>query len=121
MQEMGRGEGVASKGKDAAFDPTVALPAARKGCPMMGNKKANLDQDEALAVERLQSSIEKCITSVAKNNATREEKYDTRWAMMFKKQEVKNNTARAEKYDALYHLGIFSFSKLHNFVTLQKR
>jgi hypothetical protein len=28
------------KGKDVAFDPTASLPAARQGCPEMGNKKA---------------------------------------------------------------------------------
>jgi hypothetical protein len=47
-------------------------------------------------MERLQSSIEKCITDVATTNAAREEKeaarevkFDARWATMFEKQEVK--------------------------------
>jgi hypothetical protein len=47
-------------------------------------------------MERLQSSIEKCIASVAMNyaareekEAAREEKFDARWDKMFEKQEVK--------------------------------
>jgi hypothetical protein len=47
-------------------------------------------------MERLQSSIKKCIGGVATTNAVREEKeaardvkLDARWAMMFEKQEVK--------------------------------
>jgi hypothetical protein len=47
-------------------------------------------------MERLQSSIDKCLGGVAANNAAREEKYtvreekvDARWEMMFEKQEVK--------------------------------
>jgi hypothetical protein len=74
------------KRKDATFDPTATLTVARKVHPALGNKKAKLAQDEAPAVERLQSSIEKCIAVVATNNSTREEKYDARWAKMFEKQ-----------------------------------
>jgi hypothetical protein len=84
------------KGKDAASDPTAALPATGKGCLEMGNKKAKLAWDEAPAIGRLQSSIDKCINGVAKNNTVREEKeaarkvkFDTRWAIMFEKQEAK--------------------------------
>jgi hypothetical protein len=62
----------------------------------MGNKKAKLARDEAPAMKRLQSSINKCIASVTTNTAAREEKYAAskdkfaaRWAMMFKKQEMK--------------------------------
>jgi hypothetical protein len=47
-------------------------------------------------MERLQSSIEKCIAGVATNNTAREEKeaarevkFDALWAKMFEKQEVK--------------------------------
>jgi hypothetical protein len=47
-------------------------------------------------MERLQSSIEKCIAGVATNNAVRKEKeaarevkFDAWWAKMFEKQEVK--------------------------------
>jgi hypothetical protein len=61
----------------------------------MGNKKAKQARDETPAMERLQSSIGKCIAGVATNNAAREEKkverevkFDARWAMMFDKQEV---------------------------------
>jgi hypothetical protein len=61
------------KGIDAAFDPTAALPAAEKGRPEMGNKKAKLAWEEALAMETLQSSIDKCIAGVATNNAARKE------------------------------------------------
>jgi hypothetical protein len=53
------------KEKGVAFDPTMALPAAEKGCLAMGNKKAKLARDEAPVAERLQSRIEKCITGVA--------------------------------------------------------
>jgi hypothetical protein len=55
----------------------------------MGNKKAKLARDKVSAMERLQSSIDKCIAGVATNNAAREEKFDARWAMIFEKQEVK--------------------------------
>jgi hypothetical protein len=62
----------------------------------MGNKKAKQAREDAPAMEKLQSSIDKCIAGVAMNNAAREEKevtrevkFDTRWAMMFEKQEVK--------------------------------
>jgi hypothetical protein len=55
----------------------------------MGNKKAKHAWDEVRAMERLQSSIDKCIASVATNNAAREEKCDAWWAMIFEKQEVK--------------------------------
>jgi hypothetical protein len=62
------------KGKDVAFDPTAPLPAAGQGRPKMGNKKAKQAQEDAPAMERLQSSIEKCIAGVVKNYAAREEK-----------------------------------------------
>jgi hypothetical protein len=62
----------------------------------MGNKKAKQAQEDALAMEQLQSSIEKCITGVAMNYAAREGKeavqevkFDARWDKMFGKQEVK--------------------------------
>jgi hypothetical protein len=40
----------------------------------MGNRKAKQAREDAPAMERLQSSIDKCIASVAANNAAREEK-----------------------------------------------
>jgi hypothetical protein len=55
----------------------------------MGNKKAKLARDEVPAMERLQSSIHKCIAGVVTNIAAREVKFDGRWAMMFVKHEVK--------------------------------
>jgi hypothetical protein len=62
----------------------------------MGNTKAKQSQEDVSAIERLQSSIEKCIAGVATNYAAREEKeaarkvkFDTRWNKMFEKQEVK--------------------------------
>jgi hypothetical protein len=62
----------------------------------MGNKKAKQAQEDAPAMEQLQSSIEKCIASVVTNNAAREEKevvrevnFNAEWAKMFEKQEVK--------------------------------
>jgi hypothetical protein len=79
------------KGKDVTFDPTAPLPAARQGCPEMGNKKAKQAREDV----RLQSSIEKCITGMATNyaarkkEAAREVKFDARWDKMFEKQEVK--------------------------------
>jgi hypothetical protein len=63
------------KGKDTAFDPMAALPVAGKACPEMGNKKAKLARDEARAMEKLQSTIDKCLAGVVTNNAAREEKY----------------------------------------------
>jgi hypothetical protein len=82
------------KGKDAAFDPTAPLPAAGQGCPEMGNKKAKQAREDAPVMDRLQSSIDKCIAGVATNNAARKDKeaarevkFDARWAMMFEKQE----------------------------------
>jgi hypothetical protein len=49
-------------------------------------------------MERLQSSIKKCIAGVATNYAAREEKeaarkvkFDTWWNKMFEKKEVKTN------------------------------
>jgi hypothetical protein len=88
--KRGRGDQASlGKEKDAAFDPTAVLPVAGKGHPVMGNKKIKLARDEAPVMERLQSSIDKCITGVAMNNAAMEEKYDAWWAMMFEKQEVK--------------------------------
>jgi hypothetical protein len=85
------------KGKDTGFDPIMSLPR-----PAMGNKKVKLARDEALEAKRLQSSIKKCIASVATNNAVTEEKYDAWWAMMFEKQEVKidllkNNVAMIKR------------------------
>jgi hypothetical protein len=81
------------KGKDFAFDPTAPLPVAGQGHPEMGNKKAKQAREDAPAMERLQSSIEKCIGGVATTNAVREEKesarevkLDARWATMFEKQ-----------------------------------
>jgi methionine salvage enolase-phosphatase E1 len=62
----------------------------------MGNTKAKQSQEDVSAIERLQSSIEKCIAGVVTNYAVREEKeaarkvkFDTRWNKMFEKQEVK--------------------------------
>jgi hypothetical protein len=64
----------------------------------MGNKKAKQAREDMPAMEKLQSSIDKCIAGVATNNAAREEKeatrevkFDARWAMMFEKQDVKIN------------------------------
>jgi hypothetical protein len=101
------------KGKDVAFDPTTPLPAAGQGRSEMGNKKAKQARDETPAMERLQSSIGKCIAGVATNNAAREEKkvarevkFDARWAMMFDKQEVnigllKTNVAAIKRNEDL--------------------
>jgi hypothetical protein len=76
--------------------PTAPLPAAGKGCPKMGNKKAKQTREDASGMERLQSSIKKCIVGVAMNYAMREEKemarevkFDAWWDKMFEKQEVK--------------------------------
>jgi hypothetical protein len=62
----------------------------------MGNKKAKQAREDAPAVEKLQSSIDKCIAGVATNDTARDEKeaarevkFDAQWAMMFEKQEVK--------------------------------
>jgi hypothetical protein len=62
----------------------------------MGNKKAKQAREDAPAMERLQSSIEKCIAGVVTNSAAREEKeaarevkFDARLEKMFEKQEVK--------------------------------
>jgi uncharacterized protein YcaQ len=59
-------------------------------------EKAKQGREDVTTIERLQSSIEKCIADVAATNAVREEKEATRevkfdawWATMFKKQEVK--------------------------------
>jgi hypothetical protein len=80
------------KGKDFAFDPTAAFPAAGQWRPDMGNKRAKQAREDAPAMERLQSSIEKCIAGVVTNIAAREEneaarevKFDARWAKMFDK------------------------------------
>jgi hypothetical protein len=62
------------KGKDVAFDPTASMPAAGQGRPEMGTKKAKQARDDAPAMERLHSSIEKCIAGVAMTNATMEVK-----------------------------------------------
>jgi hypothetical protein len=62
------------KGKDFTFDPTAPLSAAGQGRPDMGNKKAKQAREDAPAMERLQSSIEKCIAGVVMNSAAREEK-----------------------------------------------
>jgi hypothetical protein len=55
----------------------------------MGNKKAKQAREDATTMERLQSSIEKCIAGVATNYAAREEKevarevkFDARWDKM---------------------------------------
>jgi hypothetical protein len=60
-----------------------------------GRWRVHLGEDTP-AMERLQSSIDKCIAGVAMNNAAREGKevarkvkFDARWAMMFEKQEMK--------------------------------
>jgi hypothetical protein len=84
------------KGKDGAFNPTAPLLAAGQGRPKMGNKKAKQAREDVPAMERLQSSIEKCIAVVVTNYMTREEKeaarevkFVARWDKMFEKQEVK--------------------------------
>jgi hypothetical protein len=66
------------KGKDVAFDPSASLPAAGQGRPELGNKKAKQAQEDAPAMERLQSSIKKCIAGVVMNYAAREEKEASR-------------------------------------------
>jgi hypothetical protein len=84
------------KGKDFIVDPSASLSATRQGHPELGNKKGKQAREDASAMERLQSSIEKCIAGVAMNyaareekEAAREEKFDARWDKMFEKQEVK--------------------------------
>jgi hypothetical protein len=84
------------KGKDFAFDPTAPLPTAGQGRTEMGNKKAKQAREDVSTMERLQSSIKKCIAGVATTNTAREEKeaarevkFNARWATIFEKQEVK--------------------------------
>jgi aryl carrier-like protein len=101
------------KGKDVAFDPTSPLSATGQGHPEMGNKKTKQSREDASAMERLQSSIKKCIPGVAMNYAAREEKeaarevkFDARWDKMFEKQEVKidllkTNVAAIKRKDDL--------------------
>jgi hypothetical protein len=57
-------------------------------------------------MERLQSSIEKCIAGVAMNYVAREVKFDAQWDKMFEKQEVKieflkNNVAAIKRKEDL--------------------
>ncbi|KAM0882146.1 hypothetical protein ACQ4PT_032516 [Festuca glaucescens] len=99
------------KTKEGGFALTVATPVAVEGRPI-GNKAAKEEWAAALAVEWLQSSIEKCITHAAVREANkanvvaaREEKADARWSTMVENQEVniglvKDNvtTKKQEKY-----------------------
>jgi hypothetical protein len=62
----------------------------------LGNKKAKQAREDVLAMEQLQSSIEKYIPGVAMNyaarvekEAAREEKFDAWWEKMFEEQVVK--------------------------------
>jgi hypothetical protein len=73
-------------GKDGPFDPRASTPAASEGRPI-GNKTAKAARDTVPSSERLQSSLEKCITNVASNAMLREQKYDARWAVMLEKQD----------------------------------
>jgi hypothetical protein len=84
------------KGKYIDFDHTTPLPTVGQGLPEMGNKKAKQAREDVPKMERLQSSIDRCIAGLETNNEAREEKeavrkvkFDAWWAMMFEKQEVK--------------------------------
>nr|XP_020181785.1 MARCKS-related protein 1-A-like [Aegilops tauschii subsp. strangulata] len=70
------------------YKPDTPAPTAAEG-HLDGNKRAKAARDTSPAAERLQSSIEQCITDAKNNTAKREEKSDARWPALMTKQDVK--------------------------------
>ncbi|KAE8779390.1 putative methionyl-tRNA synthetase [Hordeum vulgare] len=62
--------------------------------PTDGNKRAKTARDAPPTVERLQSSIEKCIVNAKNNTANWEEKPNARWSALMTKQDVKLDLLR---------------------------
>jgi hypothetical protein len=56
----------------------------------IGNKKTKLAAIEAASSERVQSSIDKCLTDVTTNLFIRDEKSDERWKALLLKQKENN-------------------------------
>ncbi|KAE8774459.1 putative methionyl-tRNA synthetase [Hordeum vulgare] len=74
------------------YNPDAPAPYAAKG-RLDGTKKARAARDAAPAAQRLQASIEQCITNVKSSAARREEKSDARWsALMINVAAKKRNT-----------------------------
>ncbi|KAE8782820.1 putative methionyl-tRNA synthetase [Hordeum vulgare] len=63
------------------YNPDTLAPAAAEGRPH-GTKKARAARDATPTAERLQASIEQCITDVKSSAARREEKSDARWSVL---------------------------------------
>ncbi|KAE8774120.1 putative methionyl-tRNA synthetase [Hordeum vulgare] len=70
------------------YNPDARAPAVADGRPD-GTKKARVASDATPAVERLQSSIEQCITDAKSSAAWREEKSNTRWSALMTNQHAK--------------------------------
>ncbi|KAE8781597.1 putative methionyl-tRNA synthetase [Hordeum vulgare] len=69
------------------YNPDAPAPPAAEGRPE-GTKKATAARDAAPAAERLQASIEQCITNAKSSAAKREEKSDARSSALMANQHV---------------------------------
>ncbi|KAE8774003.1 putative methionyl-tRNA synthetase [Hordeum vulgare] len=72
------------------YNPDAPAPLVAEGCPD-GTKNARAARDAARTAERLQASVEQCITDAKSNVAKREEKSNTRWSALMANQHVNLN------------------------------
>ena len=96
---MGGDRADLAKAKNGTYVPTDA--AASEGRPI-GNKKAKAERAAASGVERLHTSIEKCMTDAVTNAekkaelaVQREDLAAARWAMVMEKQDIKITLLKA--------------------------
>ncbi|KAE8813385.1 putative methionyl-tRNA synthetase [Hordeum vulgare] len=100
-----------AKGKDGVYNPEAPALAATKGRPD-GIERAKVASDATPAAERLQSSIEQCITNAKSNAAKRKEKYVARWSALMTKQDVKldllrtNIPSKKRNIDLTFRMGV---------------
>lgn len=75
------------------YQPDAPAPGAAAGRPD-GNKKAKSARDAAPNAERLQASIEQCITDAKNHAVEREAKSDARWSAIFSTGQIKLDLLR---------------------------
>jgi hypothetical protein len=71
------------------------VPSTAEGRPELGQKAAKSAKLIGLRTERLQASLEKCMTDAGTHAVARAEKFDASWKTMLKNQSVRIDLLKA--------------------------